>query len=177
MEYLLILIFCLIILFLVTLRKIVLTNDNNIMSYNSETIANYFIKKHSEYGELTPMKLIKLVYIAYGWYLTTFDNKRLLSEQPQAWRYGPVFPTLYNSLRSFGRNFVKEPISTYKSETINKDDAEFLDKIWSIYGEKDGIYLSALTHKEGTPWSLAYPRGENVVIPDELIKEHYSKLS
>ena len=147
------------------------------MSYSTDTIANYFIKKHSEYGELTPMKLIKLVYIAYGWYLTTFDNQKLVTEQPQAWQHGPVFPFLYSKLKSFGKNFVKEPLSTFKNEEIKDEDAQFLDKIWDIYGEKDGIYLSALTHQENTPWSITYPRGENIVIPDNLIKEHYQKLS
>lgn len=147
------------------------------MSYSTETIANYFIKKHSEYGELTPMKLIKLVYIAYGWYLTTFENQKLVTEQPQAWRYGPVFPLLYNQLKECGKNFVKEPLYSSKKDEIKQEDAEFLDKVWNIYGQKDGIYLSALTHQVGTPWSITYPRGENIVIPDDLIKEHYQKLS
>lgn len=147
------------------------------MSYSTVTIANYYIKKHSAYGELTPMKLIKLVYIAYGWYLTSFEHKKLLTEQPEAWRYGPVFPSLYNRLREYGRNFIKEPIFSSTKEEISEEDATFLDKIWEIYGQKDGIYLSALTHQEGTPWSLTYPRGENIEIPDDLIKEHYLNLS
>jgi len=147
------------------------------MSYSASTIANYFIKKYATSGELTPLKLIKLVYVSYGWYLETFENKApLVNEKPQAWRYGPVFPSLYNNLKQHGKSFVKEPINCFTSEVINDEDARFLDKVWEIYGQKDGIYLSALTHKDGTPWSETYPKGENLIIPDPLIKDYYKKL-
>ncbi len=147
------------------------------MSYSASTIANYFIKKYATSGELTPLKLIKLVYVSYGWYLETFENKApLVNEKPQAWRYGPVFPSLYNNLKQHGKSFVKEPINCFTSEVISDEDARFLDKVWEIYGQKDGIYLSALTHKDGTPWSETYPKGENLIIPDPLIKDYYKKL-
>ncbi|MCB6099626.1 Panacea domain-containing protein [Flavobacterium psychrophilum] len=176
MEYVIIAVL-LIALFLVTLRKEEITKSLNIMSYSTETIANYFIKKHSEEGQLTPMKLLKLVYIAYGWYLASFDSKQLVSEKPVAWRHGPVFPLLYSRLKNYGKNFVKEPLYSFKNEEISEEDATFLDKIWNIYGEKDGIYLSALTHQENTPWSLTYPRGENVTISDDLIEKHYKEMA
>lgn len=176
MEYVIIAVL-LIVLFLVSLWKEEKLQNINVMAYSTDTIANYFIKKHGEYGELTPMKLIKLVYIAYGWYLTTFNSERLVDEHPQAWRHGPVFPSLYSKLKMFGKDFVKEPLYTFKKEEIKEKDAEFLDKVWKIYGEKDGIYLSALTHQADTPWSITYPRGENIVIPDNEIESHYNKLS
>ncbi len=147
------------------------------MSYSAATIANYFIKKYATSGELTPLKLIKLVYVSYGWYLETFESKApLVNEKPQAWRYGPVFPSLYDNLKCHGKSFVKEPINCHTTEVITDEDARFLDKVWEIYGQKDGIYLSALTHKDGTPWSETYPKGENLIIPDPLIKEYYKKL-
>ncbi|THF52884.1 DUF4065 domain-containing protein [Flavobacterium supellecticarium] len=147
------------------------------MSYSATTIANYFIKKYATTGELTPLKLIKLVYISYGWYLETFEYKEpLVTEKPQAWRYGPVFPSLYDNLKHHGKSFVKEPVNCHTTEVITDEDARFLDKVWEIYGQKDGIYLSALTHKDGTPWSETYPKGENLIIPDPLIKEYYKKL-
>lgn len=173
---LLTIIICISVFYFLTLRK-EKPKSLNIMSYSTETIANYFIKKHSEEGQLTPMKLLKLVYISYGWYLATFGSKKLVSEKPVAWRHGPVFPFLYSKLKDYGKSFVKEPIYSFKSEEINEEDALFLDKIWNIYGEKDGIYLSALTHQENTPWSLTYPRGENIIIPDELIEKHYKEMA
>lgn len=145
------------------------------MSYNPTTVANYFIDKFSKKGNLTPMKLIKLTYISYGWYLAlTGKKERLIDESPVAWDFGPVFPSLYFSLKKYGKGEIKEKIpNAVNDEDISIDDKKFLDKIWDLYGRFDGIYLSALTHKEGTPWQKVYCKDCNSVISDEDIYEHY----
>ena len=52
------------------------------MAYNPTTVANYFIDKYAKVGNLTPMKIIKLTYIAYGWYLAlTNKEKKLVDEK------------------------------------------------------------------------------------------------
>ncbi|SFQ59112.1 Panacea domain-containing protein [Flavobacterium akiainvivens] len=146
--------------------------------YNPATIANYFIKKHQEDGTLTPMKLIKLTYIAYGWYLALRDGKHLVSEKPQAWDLGPVMPTLYHNLKKYGKEKVTEPIveNKAKSEVITDEDAYFLDFIWERYGNYNGVKLSAITHTDGTPWTEVYPKGTNLEIPDDLIEKHYKGI-
>lgn len=144
------------------------------MAYNPSTVANYFIKKYSQGGDLTPLKLIKLSYIAYGWYLALTDNtKKLISEKPQAWELGPVFPSMYQNLKVFGKSPVTDPIRIETADEISDEDADFLDKIWGIYGSKGGSYLSAITHTPDTPWSEVYPKGFNLEIPDDLIFKHY----
>lgn len=146
------------------------------MTYSSTTIANYFIKKYGESGNITPLKLIKLVYVAYGWYMALKDNaEQLVSEKPQAWERGPVFPNLYHKVKSFGKSIIKEPINDLIiDKPISEEDSKFLDRIWEIYGKNhDGIYLSAITHTPDTPWSETYPKGYNLEIPDELILAHY----
>lgn len=162
-------------LFLVTLRKEEIIKSQNIMSYSSITIGNYFIKKYAEKGNLTPLKLLKLVYIAYGWYLALKNiDEPLVSEKPQAWANGPVFPNLYHNIKQFGKSPIKEPINNIIVDNpILDEDSKFLDRIWEIYGEKDGIYLSAITHTPDTPWSETYPKGYNLEIPDGLILQHY----
>lgn len=148
------------------------------MGYEPTTIANYFIKEKSSFGKLTPMKVIKLTYLAYSWYLTlTKGDKSLTSEKPEAWKYGPVFQTLYNSLKEYGSAEIESKLPVTKDESLTKDDVDFLEKIWSLYGGKSGIYLSALTHKNGTPWDITYRKGYNCEIDDDLIIKHYeSKL-
>lgn len=177
MEYVIIAVL-LIALFLVTLRKeekqIVFNQNINVMAYNPTTVANYFIKKYGENGNLTPLKLIKLSYIAYGWYLALTEKaKELISEKPQAWELGPVFPSLYQNLKEYRKSAIKEPINIQTNDIISDEDAKFLDRIWEIYGNRDGIYLSAITHTPDTPWSEVYPKGFNLQIPDELIFNHY----
>ncbi|OIQ19328.1 MAG: hypothetical protein BM557_06390 [Flavobacterium sp. MedPE-SWcel] len=143
--------------------------------YNPVTIVNYFIKKYPNDEQLTPMKLIKLTYIAYGWYLALSDGEQLVDEEPQAWDLGPVLPTLYESLKKYGGNKVKEPIflKSAVNDAISDQDSDFLDFIWDKYGNCSGRELSAITHTKGTPWSLVYPKGYNLTLPKELVKKYY----
>lgn len=123
---------------------------------------------------MTPMKVIKLTYISYCWYLALTDNKkRLLNEKAVAWDFGPVFPSLYHSLKQYGKLNITNTIPSHINEEISKDDQKFLDKMWEMYGGFDGIYLSALTHKNDTPWNKVYCQGCNSEIKDEDIYEHY----
>jgi uncharacterized phage-associated protein len=149
------------------------------MAYNPTTVANYFIDKYAKIGNLTPMKIIKLTYIAYGWYLALTNKKeKLVDEKPIAWDFGPVFPSLYYSIKQYKKDIITEKSpNAVKDEKISTDDEKFLDKIWEVYGRFDGIYLSALTHTEGSPWNKVYRKDYNAVISDEDIFEHYkSKL-
>ncbi len=143
--------------------------------YNPVTIVNYFIKKYAADDQLTPMKLIKLTYIAYGWYLALSNGKQLVSEEPQAWDLGPVLPTLYHSLKQHGGNKVKEPVylKSAVNDVISDEDSEFLDFIWDKYGQYSGKELSAITHTQGTPWSEIYPKGYNLTLPKELVQKYY----
>lgn len=147
------------------------------MSYNPTEIANYFIEKYAKEGNLTPMKVIKLVYISYGWYLAITENKeRLIDEVPIAWDFGPVFPSLYQSLKGYGKSEITEKIpNPIKQDKITTEDKKFLDKMWDLYGRYDGVYLSALTHQDNTPWHNVYCKDCNSVIPDEEIYNHYKE--
>jgi len=144
------------------------------MAYSATTVANYFIINYTKFGVLTPMKVIKLTYLAYSWYLALTDGKsKLIDERLEAWDYGPVFPNLYKSIKNYGRTQIIEPIPNAKDEAISESDSKFLDKIWSMYGEFNGVQLSAMTHSDGTPWKKTYFPGGNAEISDKDILEHY----
>ena len=147
-------------------------------------IANYFIEKSLGTGEeLTPMKLNKLVYIAHGWYLGLADRP-LIGEGAQAWKYGPVIPSIYHRFKSYGGAQINslEPASDMITipEVRDGELKEFLQRIWDVYGHLSGLQLSSLTHQEGTPWSVVRSRSGNrenggALIPNDLIKQHYKE--
>lgn len=143
------------------------------MAYSPTTIANYFIQEKAKFGKLTPMKLIKLTYLAYSWYLAVTDGKKLIDENVQAWKFGPVFPSLYRNIKTKGKIEINEPLSYDKEETIKSEDAEFLERIWTMYGDYNGTELSAMTHQTDTPWQRVYCDDCNSTIPDKDILEHY----
>lgn len=77
------------------------TNSNYTnLSYLPAHIANFFLWNADKEGikDMTPMKLIKLVYISYAWSLAIYQNK-LFNERIEAWRYGPVIPSIYHEFK------------------------------------------------------------------------------
>lgn len=148
--------------------------------YSPITIANYFIQKSIATGiELTPMKLVKLVYIAHGWYLGLTKGKGLINEAVIAWDYGPVIESLYHSFKRYGRSQITAQeniiLGSNEGAPIDSSTQTFLDKIWQVYGGYSGLQLSALTHENNTPWHIIYQqnRGKNTIIPNNLIQQHY----
>ncbi|HEU4609492.1 MAG TPA: type II toxin-antitoxin system antitoxin SocA domain-containing protein [Chitinophagaceae bacterium] len=151
--------------------------------YSSIQIANYFLRKGQNTGiEITPMKLIKLVYIAHGWTLG-FKDEPLLIEQVYAWKYGPVIEKLYDYFKVYGSSPISElyaPNFIQPPPLPGKEAEEILEAVWKAYGHFDGISLSAMTHKKGTPWySIWHQKRANesaqIPIPNDLIKKYYKE--
>lgn len=136
--------------------------------------------KQQEY-DVSPLKLLKLIYISHGYHLALADEA-LLHEYVEAWKYGPVVREIYSSLRGFGDTPV--PLSLFaghpgnNNKQGNPDGVDTIKKVVAAYGKFDGLHLSAATHKVGTPWHKIYhSKGENAIIPDTLIQEYYKDLS
>jgi uncharacterized phage-associated protein len=154
------------------------------MAYSPATIANFFLDKASrEQRAVTPMQLLKLVYIAHGWHLGYFDRP-LIDETVQAWKYGPVIKSLYDKLKQYGSGAVREPVQTgpmpwmRDSAIPDPNTAALLDSVWQSYAGYSGIQLSAMTHQSDTPWSVAWHqqgghRQYFAEIDNELIRQHY----
>lgn len=152
--------------------------------YNSFQIANYFIKSAQDTGgEVTPMKLIKLCYIAHGWHLG-FKDEQLLTETIYAWKYGPVIDNLYNEFKAYGSSPIKQLYSSDPFGTNppmpDKEIEPFLNAIWASYGKFDGVKLSSMTHQKGTPWYRVWneeggKEKMHIPIPNNYIKEHYKE--
>jgi uncharacterized phage-associated protein len=145
-------------------------------------VALFFIKKGADSGvPITPMKLIKLVYIAHGWHLG-FHGRPLISEPVQAWKYGPVIPELYVKFKLFGNGPISWiPTSMYIPEITDSKVVRFLNSIWDAYSKYTGGQLSTMTHRENTPWWKVWKLNggeerKGAVIPDAIITEHYREL-
>lgn len=85
---------------------------------SSFKVANEFIRFGLIEGvEVTPMKLQKLCYFAYGWYAGFMRSVKegdspdelfiLFDEDICAWKYGPVIKTVYNKFSSYKNSSIK----------------------------------------------------------------------
>jgi len=153
------------------------------MPFSSKAVANYFLELAEAEGKtLDPMKIQKLVYFAHGWHLA-ITGKPLVDERPEAWTYGPVFPTLYQSFKHYGAGpisqradnwrFDVDPATgrptTLRRSTPMLDEAadaaavqiakEVIRRVWTVYGSWTALQLSQATHVPNGPWDVT--RKEN----------------
>ena len=151
--------------------------ERKFVVHSSIAVANRFLAKASEIGKpLTPMQLLKLVYLAHGWMLGLY-GRPLISDDVEAWQYGPVIPKLYNAIRHFKNSPVVGPLKASDS-ALDADEADIVDQTFEIYGSKTGPALSRLTHMPGGPWEMVYERGSfGTDIPNEIIEDHYRQLA
>lgn len=145
---------------------------------DSSTVADRFLSLARERGvTLTPMQLLKLVYIAHGWMLGLY-RRPLIGEEIQAWQYGPVIPRLYNAIRGFRSQPVQGPLKSSNGPELDDEERSVVDQVFDIYGRMTGPELSRLTHAPGSPWALTYAPGAfGTVIPNDIIEDHYSRLA
>lgn len=150
------------------------------MAYDAATVANRLIElAATQNKKLTPMQLIKLSYIAHGFSLA-IHKRPLLDESVEAWKYGPVVPSLYKRLKKHGSAPVGEPVSVWSfgsGEKLEAEDRDLIDLVFSKYGHFTGSQLSHLTHRPGTPWAETYePNAYGVDIDNAVIRTHYATL-
>lgn len=152
-------------------------------SFDSRAVANKIldIAKGKEI-KLTMMQLLKLVYIAHGWWLTFSDGKPLTSDSPQAWQYGPVHPAVYNAFRRNGSAHIQHKATDPDTGLefigeFNSDIIRVLDQVVESYGKLHAFRLSDMTHQMGTPWDQASKQwGNYAPISNAIIKDHFDDI-
>ena len=136
-------------------------------------VAAYILEKQ---GEMTTMKLQKLVYYSQAWSLV-WDEKPLFSADIEAWANGPVCRKLYAAHRG---EFRISSIEGGTSRALDEAETETVDAVLCFYGDKGSHWLSQLTHMEA-PWKDA--RGDvkpgqrcSEVISHDSMAEYYDSL-
>jgi uncharacterized phage-associated protein len=162
------------------------------MSFSVASVANEFVTIARAAGEeLSPMKLQKLVYFAHGWYLA-LTGAPLISEEVQAWQYGPVIPYLYQHFKGYGNGAIEMPMTEdvwengrwnpkvplLKDQGPSAEQARsVIRRVWDEYGKYSAARLSNATHQSGSPWEEVYEADrKNAVIPAETIKAYFKGL-
>ena len=133
--------------------------------YNAIDVAKYFVNLNKE---LTELQIQKLVYYSYIWYIVKFnDNKnnivnKLFDERPRAWKYGPVFISIYEQMKFCDKSLLcKAYLKANDVNTKFDDKAEMiLSLVYEFYGKYSGNRLSDMTRYE-------YPY-KNTKLGDEI---------
>lgn len=147
------------------------------MANRPAVIANAFLKLADDQGvDLSPMQIQKLVYFSHGWHLA-FDKGALCSERAQAWRWGPVFPSLYHALKHWGSGAIEERI-TAPWDVTDEFESNLIARVWEVYGDMTAVALSQLSHDPEGPWQMVRSQSHgdrNVDIPNPMIRKYFQK--
>lgn len=161
------------------------------MRTNALSVANHFIDLAKEDGKsIYLLGLVKRVYIAHGFALALLGRGLLDSrfDKVEAWRYGPVIPSVYHSFKQYRKSPIqegtvimgwdaikKEP--TFDTPSLTKEDEIAIVKmVWQRYSSFSDGELVDLTHKAGSPWDICFEEGKNIEIPDQLTGLYYKRL-
>ncbi len=149
------------------------------MMYSALAVANAFLElAERDDKQLSNMQLQKLVYIAHGFNLALLGEP-LFYNNVHAWEWGPVIPKLYKLLRKYGAGLVTDKLQLPEEEQpVDPASREMsiINNVWTAYGKFTGAKLSAMTHREGSPWSKVWQEKQYAVIPTEIIAENYQQL-
>lgn len=147
------------------------------MAYQATDVANAIIRLSlAENRPLTNMQIQKLVFLAHGFFLA-FQKRPLFHENIKAWKYGPVIPELYDSLRKYGAGMVESEILSPMSEGIpdNSPAMQIIKRVYEVFKGWTGAQLSALTHEKGSPWDITWKRLPWSIISVDEIRNFYER--
>lgn len=169
------------------------------MAFPVGSVANQFLDLGDRDAvALSPMKLQKLVYLAHGWHWAIADGP-LINEVVEAWKFGPVIPSLYHEFKRFGSGSIQdERFSKAARDRTGgwtlvscemPDDTDeaavaraVIDRVWEVYKDYSAVQLSNLTHEPDTPWHKTWDRMGSLKmrgkdIDEEEIKSHFKQLA
>ncbi|SCU94200.1 Uncharacterized phage-associated protein (fragment) [Cupriavidus necator] len=147
------------------------------MSKKALSVARYILERRKEADDaITPMQLIKLVYVAQGYMLGRHGRPLFDDEEVEAWQYGPVVPSVYHAVKEF-RSAPVQWVRDAHDVDFTAAEREVMDQVASTYGPYNGIVLSTATHRPGSPWSVTWDQfGRNAPISNDIIENFYSDL-
>ncbi len=139
-------------------------------------VTNYFSAEKDENVEnLTQMKVVKLLYFAFGRYAAKSHGK-LFDSHIIAMPYGPVVEEVhqvFNGQRDIvSGGLDKQTFKDFNSVQANVEISTLLRGILDDYGDQTASGLSKITHQAGSPWSLT---NQGAIINPTLIAETFAR--
>jgi len=156
------------------------------MRNNALSIANSILRMADNEGKaLRPLALMKLVYIAYGYSLADLLHDVIdpRFDRVEAWKYGPVIPSVYHSFKHFQNSPITDKAVVLVEDSLEPryivpfvTDGKLLEsvsKAWNDYKNYSDSKLVDVCHKPDSPWAQVYKEGKNNEIPESVTQQYY----
>lgn len=142
-----------------------------------QDVAKLFIdiadkQAENEQGDgMSNLKLQKLLYLAQGWYMARY-GKPLFDATMEAWRLGPVVPSVYAEYQQFGRNPIHDDPPA--NDAFTEDEFSLLMDVVREYWRYSTSALIDMAHEPGTPWAQVYKKDEqHIPISNADIQKYF----
>ncbi len=99
-------------------------------------VAQYILE---QLGEMTAMKLQKLIYYSQAWSLV-WDEQVLFDSPIEAWANGPVIRVLYDKHKGMFK--VNSATFHGKAHNLTSSQRDTIDGVLEFYGDKTSQWLS-----------------------------------
>ena len=145
---------------------------------SAEKIALYII---SSGREITNLFLQKILYYVKA-ISELFEGKSIIMEPCEAWKFGPVFPSVYEKYREFGKQEIEISLSKeYVNGLLTKQEKQVTDYVMNTFGIYNAWFLKDLTHHE-EPWiaarkGLSEDDASRNLMDEEIISHYFAKIN
>lgn len=139
-------------------------------------VADFFIDLCAGREEpMTNLRLNKMMYFAQGWHMATYGTP-LFNDEIQAWKNGPVVPTVYHQNKKNGKNGIKTLHNPDYLDNLTHEQTLFLLDVYNRYKDIPTKNLVSMTHDRDSPWNRVYDGEKNRTIPQNYIEEYFKGL-
>lgn len=129
-------------------RAIENCEDEKKIDNSAEKIALYIINSGRE---MTNLLLQKVLYYVKA-ISTLFEGTSIIHESCEAWKFGPVFPSVYEKYKGFGKQEISINLSDkYVNGLLSEKEKQITDFVLNTFGIYSAWFLKDLTHCE-EPW-------------------------
>ena len=103
-------------------------------------------------------------------------------EPCEAWKFGPVFPSVYEKYRDFGKRDIEVDLSDeYVNGLLTDKEKQIVDYVMNTFGIYNAWFLKDLTHLE-EPWiaarkGLSEDDASRNLMDEEIISSYFSKVN
>jgi len=135
------------------------------------------VERFEEIGDgISNLKIQKLLFYIQKTYFSVYE-KKIFSDDAEAWRYGPVIPEVYHCFKKYGSNNIdiieQKPFITSR-EPMSFEKLLVIDFVWDEYSKYSAGTLVDLTHRDEA-WLQNYIPNINNTIPLQDLKDESLK--
>jgi uncharacterized phage-associated protein len=150
-------------------------SDYHIIMPTAMDVANFFIDLFKDSDDpMTHLRVEKFVYEAQAWSLVKL-GKPLFEEEIEAWRYGPVIPSVYNTLNFCGRDMIYDTKGEFSGSAFSHEQKMLLINVARKLSKYSVSGLIEKMHIPDGPWATVYMEGENRKIPKRSLSDYYRR--